>query len=145
MSNTRAQLTTNLTAFVLGGKATFTVVSKRTSSRFTYRVTSKETDTKVLYFVSVLTGSDNTSDYAFIGTIFPDGAFRYSSNKSKLSAKAPSVIAFEWLWDAIRRSNNTCLAQVEFWHEGRCARCARPLTTPESIQTGLGPVCAAKG
>jgi hypothetical protein len=29
-------------------------------------------------------------------------------------------------------------------HEGRCGRCGRPLTVPSSIETGLGPDCAAK-
>ena len=29
-------------------------------------------------------------------------------------------------------------------HAGRCFRCGRPLTTPQSIETGLGPICAEK-
>ena len=33
---------------------------------------------------------------------------------------------------------------VEVWHEGRCCRCARRLTVPESIILGLGPACATR-
>ncbi len=29
--------------------------------------------------------------------------------------------------------------------EGACARCNRPLTTPESIRRGIGPICAELG
>jgi hypothetical protein len=32
----------------------------------------------------------------------------------------------------------------EVYHEGRCGRCNRKLTVPESIETGLGPECASK-
>ena len=31
---------------------------------------------------------------------------------------------------------------LEVWHEGRCGRCGRKLTTPQSVETGFGPVCA---
>jgi hypothetical protein len=29
------------------------------------------------------------------------------------------------------------------WHEGRCGRCGRKLTVPESIESGFGPECAS--
>jgi hypothetical protein len=29
----------------------------------------------------------------------------------------------------------------EFRHEGRCGRCGRTLTVPESIDSGFGPEC----
>ena len=31
---------------------------------------------------------------------------------------------------------------LEVWHEGRCGRCNRALTVPESIASGIGPECA---
>lgn len=30
---------------------------------------------------------------------------------------------------------------MKLYHEGVCCRCGRPLTTPESIERGMGPVC----
>lgn len=33
---------------------------------------------------------------------------------------------------------------AEYMAEIACRRCGRPLTHPESIQTGLGPICAGK-
>lgn len=42
------------------------------------------------------------------------------------------------------QSGNGLPETVEVWHEGRCARCARRLTVPESIILGLGPECATR-
>jgi hypothetical protein len=33
---------------------------------------------------------------------------------------------------------------LEIWHSGRCGRCSRRLTVPESIAAGIGPDCAGK-
>jgi hypothetical protein len=30
---------------------------------------------------------------------------------------------------------------IEIWHEGRCGKCGRTLTVPDSIANGLGPEC----
>ncbi|MGQ4872128.1 MAG: DUF6011 domain-containing protein, partial [Candidatus Thorarchaeota archaeon] len=29
--------------------------------------------------------------------------------------------------------------KVRIWHEGKCGRCGRRLTVPESIESGYGP------
>jgi hypothetical protein len=47
---------------------------------------------------------------------------------------------FAWFWS--RLGSGTFPATFEFWHEGRCAACARRLTVPQSIATGFGPDCA---
>ena len=60
----------NVADFMVAGNAIFTVTSKKTGTRFTYRV-RKGKDESAPYFVSVLTGSDNESDYRYLGTIFP--------------------------------------------------------------------------
>jgi len=30
---------------------------------------------------------------------------------------------------------------LNFFHEGKCGKCGRKLTTPESIKNGFGPTC----
>ena len=47
---------------------------------------------------------------------------------------------FAWFWRTL--NGGTFPATFEFWHEGRCAACARRLTVPNSIATGFGPECA---
>jgi hypothetical protein len=52
-----------------------------------------------------------------------------------------SVKAFDWFFNN-RVSCNTDLPEsVEFFHEGRCGKCGRKLTTPESVTAGFGPEC----
>jgi hypothetical protein len=125
--------------FLLGGMAIFTIINTVTGNRFTYRVVSKEVGGgRTLFFVSVLTGNDNTNDYTYLGTIFDNGVYRHGK-KSRISSDAMSAKAFQWLMG--RLDTHTDLGPVEVYHEGRCGRCGRKLTTPESVKSGFGPVC----
>ena len=149
--------------FVLGGKATFTIRNAKTGVRYTYRVQCKRDLVKkgrgVIspYFVSLMRGSDNTSNYKYIGYIVskPTSAgwneYRHGGGKSYLRAQDEPNVAFAWLWALIngRNTNGTPRANtladypdLEFWHEGRCCCCSRLLTVPASIASGIGPVCA---
>jgi hypothetical protein len=142
--------------YVMAGRATLTLVSRASGLRFTFQVALKttrplegETPEKFaarqkeamqgVRFVKVLTGPDNTRDYQYIGHI-KDGSFRLDKN-SRFGATTSSVKAFAWFWDVLTRRLPK-LDQLEIWHNGRCSRCNRELTVPESLSTGLGPVCA---
>jgi hypothetical protein len=127
--------------FIVAGRATVTVVSKATGTRFTYKVSaprSEGPDAKVR-FVGVLSGPDNTSDYRYLGYLRKQGGgwqYCHGGRKARITEVAPSAKAFEWFW---RHADSP---KVEVLHAGRCGRCNRQLTVPESIETGLGPVCA---
>lgn len=127
-------------AFVLAGNARVTLVSEKTGARFTYRV--RQPKDGAPHFVSVLVGSDNDRDFAFLGTIFDRATYRHG-RKSKITEEAPSAKAFTYAWQYLARGEAPPFCQV--WHEGTCGRCGRALTDPESIARGLGPKCAAGG
>jgi uncharacterized protein DUF6011 len=128
--------------FALAGKAVLTFKSTATGTRFTFKIRrANGDDPKRPWFVKVLTGPSNHDDYAFIGTIFEDGRFRHGQ-KSKIARTAPSVCAFTWAWEKVR--GGSLPATLEVWHEGRCGRCGRLLTVPESVASGLGPECAGR-
>ena len=135
--------------FILGGNATFTVTSKRTGARFTFKV--RKPSAEKPHFVSLLNGSDNESDYQFFGTIFNQEAFRHSKN-SRITAEAPSAKAFAFLWHHIDNAPIKLpsgeivppMSLLEVHHEGKCCCCGRKLTVPESIESGIGPECAKK-
>lgn len=134
--------------FMTAGNATFTMVSKKTGKRFTFRLRRPKDQaagsSRRPIFVSVLNGSDNTNDYAFLGTIWEDGEkFTYRpSPKSPVSSVAPSQAAAQWLAKSLNYPDN--LAQADIYHAGKCGRCNRQLTVPSSIQSGIGPECATK-
>jgi len=48
------------------------------------------------------------------------------------------VQAFEW---TVKKLYNGTLSGVKIFHEGKCCRCGRRLTTPTSVQNGIGPEC----
>lgn len=126
-------------AFINAGKATFTLVSKATASRFTYKVNQAKDGG--VQFVALLNGSDNENSFAYIGYI-KRGVYFHGNAKSRVGREAPSNKAFEWAWRKLAQDEMpTCL---EVWHEGRCGRCNRKLTVPSSIRSGIGPECASK-
>lgn len=134
--------------FLLGGNATVTVVSKRTGTRFTFKVREcgspsyKENlarGAESVHFVKVLTGPDNEADYGFLGTIFGGTAYRHG-RKSRIAVSAPSAQAFAWFAGELLAGRLP--EGVDVYHAGRCGRCGRKLTVPESITTGFGPECA---
>lgn len=133
-------------SFILGGNARFTLVSVKTGARFTYRASRPDPvpgKPRPTWF-SLLNGADNEANYAFIGTLWPssqsgDVLTLKPSAKSKVSADATSVKALTWFLTQL--SKGTVPAEVEVWHEGRCGRCGRTLTVPESIANGFGPEC----
>lgn len=127
-------------SFALAGNAYLTLVSKTTGVRYTYRV--RQPAPNKPHFVRVLTGEDNTSHYTFLGSII-DGGYRHSP-KSPIRIMAPSNYAFDWFWHGINDPGHRekVLKQLEVWHEGRCGRCGRLLTVPESVAHGIGPECA---
>jgi len=136
-----AQFTTAEIAkrFLLAGNARVTLVSLKTGVRFTYRVFQR--DEKGPHFVSLLTGPDNTASYTFLGTIFEGKGYRHG-RKSPLNDDSPSAKAWAWAWSYLAKGDMP--PSCEVWHEGRCGRCGRLLTVPESISTGLGPICEGR-
>lgn len=129
-------------SFLLGGNSTFTVVSKKSSKRYIFKV-KKGKGENAPHFVSFLNGNDNTSDYAFLGTIFKEKSFGYS-RKSIAGYNSTVNKVFNWLLMVLVSKNEKSFNMIEFYHEGSCGRCNRKLTTPESIKTGFGPVCRTK-
>lgn len=130
-------------SFALAGSARFTLVSRRTGTRFTYWVRAGDDPTRPIWFVRVLTGSDNENDYTYLGTISANDLKFWHGRKSPISSGAPSARAFEWSWNNHLRYDHIPDG-LEVWHEGRCGRCGRTLTTPESVARGIGPECAEK-
>lgn len=129
--------------FILAGKSYFTIHNTDTDKRFTFKVCRLTDDegkpaNDNIWFVSVLTGSDNENSYSYMG-IIRDGVFRLTK-KSKMTSDATSVKAFGWLWNTISADINLP-ERVDFHHAGRCGRCGRKLTTPESVESGFGPKC----
>ena len=83
-----------------------------------------------------LSGSDNGRDYTSFAHVADDGAVR-------IWKKHQGVVA---LREAVKvlLGDPKAASKAYARESGCCGVCGRTLTTPESLEAGIGPVCAAK-
>ena len=132
---------------MLAGKAIFTLVSKKTGTRYTFKVKHMPASGQwpEKYFVAYLNGPDNWTNYVTFGQINMNGNFSMTRKavEQGLSMNSAPVAAFNWTLGFLNAGKEPL--GVEVWHAGKCGRCGRLLTVPSSIEMGLGPECASKG
>lgn len=148
--------TANVTRqFVTAGKATFTLelpASYREAHglkpHYTYKVRFKKGDGRFgdTYFVSLLTGPDNEASYSYLGMLDPNTGSVRTTAKSCMGGDSLPVRLLNRALSLVWAENTAPLTDAGFslHHEGKCGRCGRKLTVPESIVTGLGPECAGR-
>jgi len=133
-------------AFMLAGNAHVTFQSRRTDTRFTYRIRAVKprveatfaSEGRASHFVYVLVGPDNDSSYQYLGCIYRRTNYAHG-RKSLIATNAQSETAFAWVWRYL--VSGRMHPDLATYHEGRCGKCGRRLTDPTSIETGLGPKC----
>jgi len=130
--------------FIFAGNATFTIVNNNSGNRFTYKVVKKEKKegNGFIWFVNLLSGTNNDSNYSRLCFMYGNNnGFSIRNKDYKISQKATSYLAFEWL---INKTNNMqeIPSYVDFYHENKCCKCGKKLTVPESIKNGIGPECS---
>jgi hypothetical protein len=117
-------------------------------SHYTFRVVHKEANGKwgEAWFINLLAGPDNLHDYQPLGMLNPEtGSVRLTRNTRFTDESWPvrlvrRVLAALWQ----DREADIAAAGFGLMHASRCGRCGRQLTTPESIESGLGPVCRSR-
>jgi hypothetical protein len=130
-------------AFLTAGRAIFTVANP-TGTHYTFRVIEPQdfNEDKPMWFVGLLTGPGNTSDYSYLGLLVEDGRILHTRG-SKVSKDAQSFKVAQWAIGKVWRGEDLPEG-YSILHSGRCGRCGRDLTTPESLASGLGPICAGR-
>lgn len=125
-------------ALLLAGKAVFTI--RRGAERFTYEIKAAKDGGR--FFVMLLTGPQNTADFAYAGMIWDAAKLPALTAKSCVGTHAPSWRLLVQTWTVLLQG--AIPSDVEIWHAGFCCRCGRLLTVDESIARGIGPECASK-
>lgn len=122
--------------YIHAGKALFTVVNEETGNRFTFLVKkSKNTNFGDRWWVYVLIGHNK---YLYIGQI-KNNQFGLTQG-SKVSENAQSFQVFSYIFGKL--ITRTMPTKIVFYHHNRCGRCGDVLTDPDSILSGMGPVCS---
>mgnify|MGYP001583316613 FL=1 len=136
--------------FVLAGDAIFTIaipIGAHEKSHYTFRVQHVEGSNRwpESWFAKILSGPDNSSDYSYIGKLDSFTGQVRTTAKSSLTVESFPVRLLNRILARIWTEDHNAYEAhgYQTHHEGRCGRCARRLTTPESVSMGFGPDCAA--
>lgn len=144
----------NAKTFITAGKATFTIempeaiAKKHFDGRkhYTYGVNKKESTSERypddIYFVSLYSRIDGSKKSIYLGLLNPEtGEIKETRNSA-----SPEMVPFRFARFAFKHiwKNGAMPEGYEVNHTGSCGQCGRELTTPESIKTGFGPVCAKR-
>jgi len=87
--------------------------------------------------LGLLTGPDNESDYRTFGVLGDDGQIH-------LWKKHQGDKFYQWVALALVNPERF-LDKVDFSFDARCRKCNRLLTCKNSVESGIGPVCAESG
>lgn len=128
--------------FFAGGNAIFTV-SNNKGNHYTYKIRKPLSlnNSHPPFFIKVLTGPENTRDYTYLGIFIPQHNEVRLTAKSKYKLDSIPVKVIQWAIKQVAEHKNLPEG-YKIQHHGKCCRCGRLLTTPESIQNGIGPECA---
>ena len=129
------------------GKITFRNID--TDEHRTFQLRRQATDAEFApgkTILSILTGSDNESDYtgfAFVSEEYGLCIWRKRRESAHFRYYADMIVGFLGLDEPEEIEIGSRKYSVHA--ERRCAVCGRTLTTPESVERGIGPICAGKG
>lgn len=126
----------------------FTLRNRTSGEHRTLEIKTQPIDAKFApgeRVVSLLTGPNNEADYTGFGFVNDQGIHVWNKKRSTNGTKSEWEWCAEILWSlALDGGFSPFADRYEFLMEGRCMKCNRVLTTPESILTGIGPICAEK-
>ena len=126
----------NSVKFFSAGNAKFTVTNPQ-GKHYTFRIGHRE-ETQPL-FVSLMSGPDNESSFTYMGIYDPNLNEVKLTKKSRYTDDTLPVKVIRWAVKAVAKGSLPEGYKIQ--HEGKCCRCGRTLTTPESIERGIGPEC----
>jgi hypothetical protein len=139
--------------FLLAGNATFTVKLPETrreglNPHYTYKLQRSEGNAKFppTMFVKLLTGPNNEDDFTYLGKMNEATGRVVTTHASSMDDSAFPVKLVNRVLSRVMAGDVQPIIDAGFdvMHEGRCGRCGRKLTTPASIECGIGPECIKK-
>lgn len=122
-------------------EGTFTVKAREGVEHRTFRVSKGDDGT---LFYSLLTGPNNERDFKCIAFQKPGFAQpRLTKAHQNIDKNGLTFRMFTYLTNATPEQAKACGVR---WakESGKCFVCGRKLTTPESIEAGIGPICEDK-
>ena len=123
--------------YVLAGRAVVTMKNKVSGSSIMFSVERKSVDAvrpENVWFVKVV-----DTEYRYLGLY--NGLKLVRTKASEYAEDSVEFQAFSILVDRYINAFHPHPA-LEVYHNGCCGKCGRTLTNPESLTTGMGPICS---
>jgi hypothetical protein len=136
----------NLPQLFFAGRSLLTFHNQEKNTHMTVKAVQardkKDRKIKLPYFfVNISLLGDSDQGFRYAGVLFQDTMTFRPADAIKGDTHMQKVILF--LMEAIKNPQLLRDRKVSLLHEGKCCRCALPLTNPASIDRGLGDDCHA--
>lgn len=136
----------NTVAPMIVYNGTYTVKNRVTGEHRTFRLSTvldPDSPIKGKRILALLDGPDNTFNYLGFAFVDEEGGVhvwrRYQGN-----GKPSAFDAYAALFHDLAANDGAVYGErYEILCARSCVRCNRLLTTPESIEAGIGPICAS--
>ncbi len=130
--------------FITAGEAIFTI-EEPNKVHHTFKAQMVEGDDRwpTSWFVRFLSGPDNESDYTYLGKLDSFTGQVTTTTKSAALKDCYKLRLLNRILARVWSDDHTAYESRGYktHHEGRCGRCGRTLTVPESVESGFGPEC----
>jgi hypothetical protein len=129
------ETTKDILTFMFLGQAFLTIKSLKTNTHFTFRITSsrKSGNTHFVWVKSI------SNTFSYLGVVKNRNRFELTPS-STFNSRSMPYIAFKYLL-GVALTKEAIPPLLEVCHTGRCGRCGRWISTPNSIDRGIGPEC----
>lgn len=118
-----------------------TMFNPETGQHRTFRIRTQPKDSTFnpgSRIVALLTGPDNTHDYQQFGFVNPNGSI-------VLWRRFRDSAVFQAYVNMLRFPKTYMERHgIQYRYEGRCRVCNAKLTNPDSIISGIGPICGGR-
>ncbi len=122
----------------------YTIKSNATGEHRTFSIRTQASDAEFapgMRVLALLTGPNNEEDYKAFAFVEDDGFHVWNSMRGEGLWEKYA----EMLWSLTLDAGFSPWAKnYTLMMEGRCVRCNRLLTMPESVSSGIGPVCGGR-
>ena len=115
----------------------FTVKSKSTGKEYSYKI--KRTEWNGKWFTHIKVEKNGGSRFVYLGWFGNDGKLHRAGSV----VNTPAAVAIAAVLNMVAKKKFDWLDEkMELYHAGSCLVCGKTLTDSESINRGIGPVCA---
>lgn len=125
----------------------YTIKSAKTGEHRTFKIHTQDEKAEFAAgkrIVSLLTGSENDNPDSYTGFAFIDDEGIHVWAKKRSEGLWQTYADMLWTLSLDSANSKWASRGYTLLVSGHCIRCNRLLTEPNSILTGIGPVCAEK-